>query len=302
MKKFLKVISGMLIGLGLSYGFVAMASGEGVVGTEVLVREKVVVSLSQYLDKHPDAEIAHKLALWLVPTKAEVDSLGSTLVTPILFSTNGGGETRTQTVCYKDSSNARCTIVGWEEIVQAPAATTTIANPVDRLAGNAGGVSSTISVSQKVGDTIYIDQAELELRGIVSSSIYAQVGTSTVQGGAFNLTQAQAPFGIIQRTLFTTSTNLAEMNPQYQNLVQATSTYSINPTAGGLGNWSGVKMTTSTFLTVSLYDQVIGAAGTVMCQNGGIGGYIAGACEQVTSTNRGFTVFFRYRYHLTRSL
>ncbi len=223
-------------------------------------RETVAVQLSNYLDKHPDAELARQLATWLVPSKEEVQG--------ILFDQKD--ESPISKVCFRDSDGAKCIVTGWEEF------------PLP---------STTVSSSEKnlLGFNAYIDYAESELLGPVSSTFNLFLGVTTTANVPYNAsaTAGAVPNNLIDGTEYVTSTAPVQFvngnKVEYRNLRNSMEDQ------GTSGN-QVVRFSTSTLLTVFLQSDE--AAGSCT----------AGACEEVTSTIRGFTGFIRYRYHYSKSL
>lgn len=262
------------------------------------VEDSILRAVAGYVVDHGDGLLAGKLLDILIERKQE--RLG------IISDINQ--RSPISNVCFRDSDGLRCVVQGWEEMTLSAASTTT-AEP------------NMLSVPY------FIDYAEIEVNGVVSSSFALSMGTTTAGFVNNPATTTQAspgngtpnsgvPDGLIQSTYFVTSSNAGdvgrptflaqasstqrvEMQPNYRYLISASSSARVSP-SNVLGyGFQSVPVATSTRVTVFARNIISITSSTIylpFCDRAAV------ECEPVTSTNRGWTAQARWRYHYAINL
>lgn len=229
----------------------------------------VLRAVASYVIDHGDGILAGKLLDILLQRKEE--RLG------IIH--DPGSRSPVERTCYRDGDGLQCVAEGWEIIpISTTAATTTFAE------------------RHRMNDTIvYLDDAEIQGLGFVSSSFRVFMGTSTSQyvTSTGNASSTEIPRNLIQGTHFPTSSRRIEFDENYTNIVKSTSTAR---TVGVVNNGNGTKLTSSTFVVIFLQDFSSQNNNTGICAN-------IAQCEPVTSTaHRGGEWQARYKYHYVVNL
>lgn len=250
--------------------FSAVLGGARIVlaNTDTGMEQKINEAVVLYALQNPESEMAMVLAKFVLVSEQKVlAGLEKEHEMAIGVVTDQENQVRTERVCTQFSdSDFKYECVGWGRITLP--STTTTASEVNRL-----------------GRDAIVDHAEVELTGTVSSSLYMYVGTasSTYVGyanGAGGL--YPRPDNLIDGYNFVTSTVAVDSPDRidtYRNIIN-----SIND-AGTLGV-NTVPFTSSSAMVVFMQNQVSGTAG--LCPGE--------ACEAVTSTNRGYSGFLKYRF------
>lgn len=252
------------LGMGATFAIMAalvvLVGGRAVLAvSETPAEEKLKISLANFLDNNPNSELAILLArtLSLGGVASGNESTGA-------VEELEKGNNPVRNVCFKDSDNQYQTVCeGWEEF-DLPSTTTTY------------------SEQNRLGQNFYIDYAEAELTGTVSSTFRLYLGvTNTPAGIPINATALTLPNQLIDGYQFVTSTTNIQDKFNYRNVVTMFNTSTFTN--------QFVRVATSSYVTVFLQAYT----GTV-CG--------ADVCEPVTSTARGYSGKIRYHYHYRRAL
>lgn len=275
LKKALLVVTGSFIGLALSIGLIA---GPILANSDSEAEQALIKALANGLYEHPDSALLDKAAdLLIAMNKGEGESIE---VLGLLR--NQRNESPFERVCFKDSDTFICRAVFWEEM-SLPAAS---AN------------TTTISERNFLTQPYWIDYLMVELEGTVSGSnqgLVVAVGTSTNGfGPTFDASSTLIQSGLLARSNFPTSSQQVQFVPTYKNYFVATSSYGVGNVAGDLNPaW---RVPTTSYVTA--FVQVGGNTSTAgVCHPGVVGV----SCEQVTSSNRGWTgrVIWRGNYRVS---
>ena len=255
LKGFLVFVLGVVVAVG---GGVALAA------TDTAGNEALKKALASHLEQHPDSELALVLAKVLI---GEGGSEGVGILRP------DQDESPFYKVAFRDSGALTAVVTGWEEI-DIPTATTTVGE------------------QNQLGEDVYIDQVEAELKGTVSSTFRLYVGTisSTAWNGsvAYDAGSGPRPDDLIDGSQFVTSTTRLEFTSGARNMRNSWEDQ-------GTSGLQSVRLATSSYFVVFLQSD-FGPSG------GGCGDTTgASYCEQVTSSARGYTgkVWYHWRSRKT---
>lgn len=232
------------------------------------LQEKAII----FALENPDSELSMVLAqLVLVDKQSVLENLKAEREEMAGVLRDEENQGRFERVCYKFAdSNFRFNCEGWGRFqIPTAASATTTASEVNRL-----------------GRDAVVDYAEVELTGTVSSTFNVYVGTATstfVDYGASAGGVHPRPDNLIDGFEFVTSTAPVDSPDRldtYRNLIN-----SVND-AGTLGINAAPLASSSAVVFFMQSDHGASCGSTTG----------AAACEQVTSTARGFSGYVRYHY------
>lgn len=240
-------------------------------GVEEAINEAVVL----YALQNPESKMALLLAEYLlVSEKSVLENLKSNNEESLGAIRNQENQVRTERVCTKYSdSSFKFSCTGWGRLTLPT--TTTTASEVNRL-----GIDATV------------DYTAVKLTGTVSSTFNIYVGISTSTFVLYNATIGSTanarPANLIDGYQVVTST----LPLDAPNRFLSTKSLITNLEDQGTLGRDSMPFASSSAFVVFLQNQVGGTAGS--CPG-------TGACESVTSTNRGSLggyVSYRFRYEV----